>query len=557
MRSDIRSIRANPSPLLWAPALCLCFAAGYHLLPGIMLPVKSFLGVRSFQGQLLDIIIPATALASLAGLAAALYKPQISRQVSMALLAGIFALGLCYYIPFTNDDSFIFFRYAGNIASGKGIVFNEGQRVEGVTSLGWTLILSGLARAGLDVMLSAKVLGGLLSLASILLMYKGTLAISQSPLVAFASAFALAVNQLFQSWSGSGMDVALFFFWETLVLYTMFSGKAGPKRIAALSMAGFLVRPEAFFVSAVLWAYLFLTAGREGNASRKEVIAQAALTAGFGLCLFMFRKIYFGSFLPTTYYAKSYLGLSDGIAYLAVSSRVLGISFVAVSLAGIALYARRAPYLPAVFLLYAAYLVRVGGDVLSQRFALFLVPFLIAGFSVSMHQLKRLWPRAQLVVICLFLAYFSVQNIGYMRQLQGNYFDQRGSFYVPLNATGTFETDYLAGRMIHREAVEGDVLLTDNIGASGYYGGIPVVDTSGLVTPEIAMSIHANDADAIRDYIAGIDARWILVNKAGNGVDGLDMAGDVSYIVDHNYEPVRTWISKTGYARTLYRRSGN
>lgn len=41
------------------------------------------------------------------------------------------------------DDAFISFRYADNLAAGKGLVLNPGQRVEGISNLLWTVSLGG------------------------------------------------------------------------------------------------------------------------------------------------------------------------------------------------------------------------------------------------------------------------------------------------------------------------------------------------------------------------------------------------------------------------------
>src|SRR5687768_17195064 len=42
---------------------------------------------------------------------------------------------------FTVDDSYISFRYARNWARGLGLVYNEGERIEGYTNFLWTIIL--------------------------------------------------------------------------------------------------------------------------------------------------------------------------------------------------------------------------------------------------------------------------------------------------------------------------------------------------------------------------------------------------------------------------------
>ena len=58
---------------------------------------------------------------------------------------------LVYYSNYTADDSFITFRYVENIASGKGFVYNQGERVLGTTTPLYTLLLALLVKLGLPI----------------------------------------------------------------------------------------------------------------------------------------------------------------------------------------------------------------------------------------------------------------------------------------------------------------------------------------------------------------------------------------------------------------------
>src|SRR6188472_4082581 len=61
----------------------------------------------------------------------------------------------------TLDDAYITFRYARHLADGYGLgAWNRtGERVEGYSSLLWTLLLAGAARPGIDIWLASKVMG--------------------------------------------------------------------------------------------------------------------------------------------------------------------------------------------------------------------------------------------------------------------------------------------------------------------------------------------------------------------------------------------------------------
>src|SRR5262245_47172735 len=46
---------------------------------------------------------------------------------------------LWFYQPLANEDAYITFRFAEKLAAGHGLVYNDGERVMGFTSLPWTL----------------------------------------------------------------------------------------------------------------------------------------------------------------------------------------------------------------------------------------------------------------------------------------------------------------------------------------------------------------------------------------------------------------------------------
>ena len=70
--------------------------------------------------------------------------------------------GLC-----TQDDAYLSFRYADNLVNGHGLVFNPGERVEGITNLLWTVLFVPVLAAGLD---PAPVSASMGMVASVLLM---------------------------------------------------------------------------------------------------------------------------------------------------------------------------------------------------------------------------------------------------------------------------------------------------------------------------------------------------------------------------------------------------
>src|SRR5690349_4263604 len=71
------------------------------------------------------------------------------------------------YMP---DDAYITYRYAENLATGHGLVFNAATApVEGYSNLSWIIVLAGLARLGQDLTIWAARLGQVLSVLNLLL----------------------------------------------------------------------------------------------------------------------------------------------------------------------------------------------------------------------------------------------------------------------------------------------------------------------------------------------------------------------------------------------------
>jgi arabinofuranosyltransferase len=65
-------------------------------------------------------------------------------------LAGAYLLHILSQPHHWLDDAFIFFRYAANWADGHGPVFNLGERVEGYSSVLWTMILAAGAALSIE-----------------------------------------------------------------------------------------------------------------------------------------------------------------------------------------------------------------------------------------------------------------------------------------------------------------------------------------------------------------------------------------------------------------------
>ncbi|MBI5868633.1 MAG: hypothetical protein HZB43_10140 [candidate division Zixibacteria bacterium] len=270
---------------------------------------------------------------------------------------------------FTQDDAFISYRYAANVLRGEGLVFNAGEHVEGYTNFLWVilLVLAGSFNLAFDPV--AKFLGIASGLGLIILTGLWVRAAWQElrwgngvgPAV--AAALLVAGNGSVAYWSVSGLETAWFAFWVGLAVWWWV--RRSSLTIPALTIAC-LSRPEG----ALIWGLLVLAEWVWGEGLPNAI----RLAAGIVLLLpfAVFKIWYYGSLLPNPFYARTGLGLEylqSGFDYAWLYLRQYGFFGVAALLAVLSLriLPRRWRTIPAIWLVYLAYIVFVGGDVLKAH----------------------------------------------------------------------------------------------------------------------------------------------------------------------------------------------
>lgn len=239
------------------------------------------------------------------------------RSRSRILLLGL-AVGLAWILwaawvhrGHWVDDAFISFRYAASWLAGDGLVFNPGERVEGVTNLGWVWVvaLASLpAPASLPVV--AKVLG-LLSLAATVLLAS----LAHRRLAPSASGAELALLPVLLAsspelvyFSLAGMETGLAALLLVAALACLL--REAPRLLPAAALSGllFAVRPETVVLFPLFAAALLLA---PGPLRRSRVVGALGVFGAVVLALTWFRLGYYGEPLPNTVVAKSPGGAAE------------------------------------------------------------------------------------------------------------------------------------------------------------------------------------------------------------------------------------------------------
>lgn len=383
---------------------------------------------------------------------------------------------------FTVDDAYISFRYAENLANGHGLVYNIGERVEGYTNFLWTVLLALAHRLGAEVPAAAKVLGALSACAALVptfLLSKRLRPLDRAPSLA---PWLLASSFLLTGYAVFGLETPLFIALVLTGTELFFreedAGAAIPYRSGLLFALAALTRPEAplFFLLLVIW--------QEGPiVERRSLIRIAAFAAPVALHL-LFRKSYYGAWLPTTLSAKTgdftqqLRGGSDYIRnYFLHAGPVIwiGLGSIAISMVR---RKRDGLSIAAMGSVFVFYVLLVGGDWMPYfRFLAPAEPFLFLLADDALRGLIERRERAASLGALVFLSVAATMRISTLTSAQRKILHEEKEFW-----------DDAAGRTAEwlvKNAEPGPLAIMD-IGYVGYRTGFPVVDMLGLLAPDIA-----------------------------------------------------------------------
>jgi len=233
--------------------------------------------------------------------------------LAVVLLVGVFVLHVAYTSGAVLDDAYISFRYARNLASGRGLVFNPGERVEGYTNFTWVVLAAGVLRTGLDPAWIMPLVGVACGIAVIAVTARGARALARDelrdhPLAGVPASAVVALSPSLAFYAGTGLETALF------TLLCAVGGLAVARRrpvvFAIATGVAFLTRPEAALLG--LAGLVVMGLGPDG---RRDVTRAATALAAIVLPYLAFKLLYFGALLPNTLAAKP-PRVADGATYV-------------------------------------------------------------------------------------------------------------------------------------------------------------------------------------------------------------------------------------------------
>ncbi len=194
------------------------------------------------------------------------------------------------------DDAYISFRYALNLRLHHELVFNLGERVEGITNLLWTLILT---VSNGDLAVNALALSVVANLWSVYRIWKLGQSIKISPLAAALISAMLAINTQFILATTNGLEAGLY----SALLCEICVQLSRGKRCAAALLIGllFMTRPDGITAFPGFMVSLYLI-DRRWKSWIFPLLALCAIPA----IVTAFRLSYYHEWLPNSVVAKAY-----------------------------------------------------------------------------------------------------------------------------------------------------------------------------------------------------------------------------------------------------------
>ena len=260
-------------------------------------------------------------------------------HILVALLVMLLAVGIFLWREYSTagtygfplDDSWIHAQFARNLALGNGFSYNPGVPVSGSTAPLWTLIMAtGYLVTG-EPVLTAKLIGVLFLGLTVFFVYTLVRSISNDSREAlFAAVMAAALPRLvWASLSGMEVTLAVMLSLAGVAAHVLYGGVGDRRQYFSTLLFGLaaLARPECavFFVASMLDRALTATLIRWREMAARDWIVPVLIHAGVFLLVIapflLFSRRFGIGFLPNTAYAKALLWNKGLIAAVATGSK--------------------------------------------------------------------------------------------------------------------------------------------------------------------------------------------------------------------------------------------
>lgn len=406
------------------------------------------------------------------------------------------SLSYAFCNRFIQDDAFISFVYARNLAEGVGLVWSTGEVVEGYSNFLWVLILSVGEWLQFEIIGYTYWVGLTLYSGSLLIwIYISQSVAGHSRLLRIAFLLALFFNHSWTSFATGGLETPLVTLLFTYLFFLVESGMRrgwSSTRLILVSIAtatGVMTRMDFIMLATPFWIailYYLTNSGskRPSISDLMALMAPASVIVGSAL---LARYAYYGSILPNTYWLK--VGATPNLFrvvtyfgyFFALTHTYLFFPALVYSL-----WNRRDRLVilsGGTALLWMSFLLYIGGDFMEFRLFVPILPLLylvILPPLIELHSHNKVIGGAFLVLI-LFVAPIVHHYGGFIGQ-------QRG--LIPTRSQQAYVMDPYGWKSVGimlEEVLPADTrIAVTAAGAIPYYSRLFAVDMIGLSDRQIA-----------------------------------------------------------------------
>jgi hypothetical protein len=429
------------------------------------------------------------------------YRPILALILGVALTVRLF---LWWYGQALEEDFFITLRYAENLAKGFGLVFNADERVLGTTTPLYTLWLTFGILLHLNPVVLAQVTGIAADLGTCYCLFRVGCALKKEA-VGLGAGLCVALAPVNLIWASKGMEAGV----VALVGLAVWMFYLERKMLLAWVCAALLVllRIDGF---AVVVVFLLANLWRDRRVEGKGLLA-------FSLILLpwvAFALSYFGSPIPVSLQAKLVVygwGVQARFPNLfPLLKHLFANPFGAVIGVGSLLFLRslfqeKGEHRVLVFPLLTL-LIHYAGMGLSKVFLFgwYFVPptpllyfFAVYGWSqVVPKKSLRIPAMAGVLGAAVLMGGISVPRVAQtLRSGQ----EEENRLRIPM------------GLWLKENAKPEDRVMLEPIGYVGYYSGLQMLDTVGLVSPEVLPYYRSEIRSPYHEIWQRFQPEWVLL----------------------------------------------
>jgi arabinofuranosyltransferase len=416
---------------------------------------------------------------------------RININVTVVLIVialAILAIHANHFLPFIADDALISLRYSQRLLAGQGLTWNPGERVEGYSNLLWVLCCAALGLTGMDLVTTTRVLGFAgIAAAIIAVVYAHRPQSFKTALAFFLALMFLPLAAPMAVWAFGGMEqplVAGLLAWAIVLCYRHL--ETAEVQTKSLVLPGFLLallfisRLDGALFTVTAVAVIIIVGGIKRAAWRKAIIL-AALPILFTLLQIVFRRAYYGEWVPNTALVKFTPSLTHALVFWhyirAGALPIAPLIVVAVASVWISFSKKfmraRMILLSAMLLSWTAYVILIGGDIFpAWRHFVPLILLLTLMAAIGAEWIATHARRAQLFAIS-----------GVLVMLLGLFIFLQGRDSENLRAISErWEWDGRAVGLLLKQAFgkQQALMAVDPAGCLPYWSELPSIDMLGL-----------------------------------------------------------------------------